>query len=63
MLQGHPLPALTSAAVVRGLDGHQSRRYFEGCYPDDDVPGDIDARRDAILRAIECIDAGIPVQL
>ena len=64
MPYARPLPALTSAAVVRGLDVHQSRHYFEGYYPDDNIPGDVDARRDAILRAIGCIDAsrvGIPV--
>ncbi|THH15816.1 hypothetical protein EW146_g4717 [Bondarzewia mesenterica] len=45
------LPRLTSAVAVRGLDGYQSRRFFEGYYPDQDPPSH-DERVDAILRAI-----------
>jgi len=50
------LPPLTSANVVRNLSRHESRRYHEGYYPGEEIPGENLDRCNAILRAIGCVD-------
>ncbi|KAL6297938.1 hypothetical protein BKA93DRAFT_813233 [Sparassis latifolia] len=50
----NPLPQLTSADVVHALGRRESRRYFEGYYPGQEVPEDQPARGSAILAAIGC---------
>ncbi|GBE85350.1 hypothetical protein SCP_0705370 [Sparassis crispa] len=54
--RNQPLPALTSVAVVEGLDGHQSRKIYHGYYPNNDVPENQEERVTAILVAIGCAD-------
>ncbi|KAL6303136.1 hypothetical protein BKA93DRAFT_362136 [Sparassis latifolia] len=55
--RNQPLPALTSAEVVEGLDGHQSRKIYHGYCPNNDVPEDQEERVTAILLAIGCVDS------
>ncbi|GBE80407.1 hypothetical protein SCP_0301220 [Sparassis crispa] len=48
----HNLPLLSSVAVIDTLSQAHARSYFEGYYPNVDVPRGIDARRLAIKKAI-----------
>ncbi|GBE85347.1 hypothetical protein SCP_0705340 [Sparassis crispa] len=54
--RNQPLPALTSVAVVEGLDGYQSCKIYQGYYPNNDVPEAQEERVTAILLAIGCVD-------
>ncbi|KAL6303140.1 hypothetical protein BKA93DRAFT_362369 [Sparassis latifolia] len=50
--RNQPLPALTSVAVVEGLDGYQSCKIYQGYYLNNDVPEAQEERVTAILLAI-----------